>query len=164
MNYYEALYTSKKIGMALDESLEEHDKKYHKGHYDPKTQQCGKRDILAKGDVSDTLVKTKSKAECAQMVNNLLDKFKYNSRFGGLVKYEASGFWDDNELQIAGTYENGTVGAANAPMSFDLAKKIFGEITKLFPAESWSIDKDKTLRIRGKFSPNDVISNIPNKD
>ena len=57
------------------------------------------------------------------MVNNLLDKFKYNSRFGGLVKYEASGFWDDNELQIAGTYENGTVGAANAPMSFDLAKK-----------------------------------------
>lgn len=35
---------------ALDESLEEHDKKYHGGHYDPEKQTCGKREKMAKGD------------------------------------------------------------------------------------------------------------------
>ena len=38
---------------ALDESLEEHDKKYHGGRYDPKTQTCGKRAKMGNGDKSD---------------------------------------------------------------------------------------------------------------
>ena len=41
--------------IAEDESLAEHDKKYHGGHYDPETQSCGKRDEMGNGDKSDSV-------------------------------------------------------------------------------------------------------------
>lgn len=38
-----------------DESLAEHDKKYHGGHFDPKEENCTKRDNLAKKDGEDNV-------------------------------------------------------------------------------------------------------------
>lgn len=55
VNLLRALNVFNRTGERIvqDESLEEHDKKYHGGHFDPKTQTCGKRDAMGKGDEAD---------------------------------------------------------------------------------------------------------------
>jgi len=52
-SYFDYLYSKNSI--SLDESLEEHDKKYHNGQFNPDTMECGKRDELKKKDDADEI-------------------------------------------------------------------------------------------------------------
>ena len=60
---------------ALDESLEEHDKKYHGGKFDPSTMECGKRDGMEKGDGADE-VEEDPKSRHERLVNKVKETGK----------------------------------------------------------------------------------------
>lgn len=59
---------------ALDESLAEHDRKYHGGHYDPQTQTCEKREKLSASDKNDLSLNDKGNRfeSACDKINSLL--------------------------------------------------------------------------------------------